>query len=104
MHTVNPGEVWLTDFGMAAKVRPSLLLTGNPADNELDLITVVLHTTSLRGNQWELNIPKTFLKQGAFHLQQIQTISTVKLERKLGALTKDEMERVLALLARRLRV
>jgi mRNA interferase MazF len=89
---------------MAAKVRPSLLLTGNPADNELDLITVVLHTTSLRGNQWELNIPKTFLKQGAFHLQQIQTISTVKLERKLGALTKDEMERVLALLAHRLRV
>jgi mRNA-degrading endonuclease toxin of MazEF toxin-antitoxin module len=34
--------------------------------------------------------------------QQIQTISTVKLERRLGALTKDEMERVLAVLARRL--
>ena len=102
MHSVNPGEVWLTDFGMAAKVRPSLLLTGNPADNELDLVTVVLHTTSLRGNQWELSIPKTFLKQGAFHLQQIQTISTVKLERRPGALTKSEMERVLALLARRL--
>jgi Growth inhibitor len=102
MLSINPGEVWLTDFGMAAKVRPSLLLTGNPAENELDLVTVVLHTTSLRGNQWELSIPKTFLKQGAFHLQQIQTISTVKLERRLGALTKDEMERVLALLARRL--
>ena len=104
MHSVNPGEVWLTDFGMAAKVRPSLLLTGNPADNELDLVTVVLHTTSLRGNQWELSIPKTFLKQGAFHLQQIQTISTVKLERRLGALTKNEMERVLTLLARRLAI
>lgn len=51
MHSVNPGEVWLTDFGMTAKVRPSLLLTGNPAENELDLVTVVLHTTSLRGNQ-----------------------------------------------------
>ena len=102
MLSINPGEGWLTDFGMAAKVRPALLLTGNPADNELDLVTVVLHTTSLRGNQWELSIPKSFLKQGAFHLQQIQTISTVKLERRLGALTKDEMERVLALLARRL--
>src|SRR4051812_4332177 len=102
MHRINPGEVWLTDFGMTAKVRPSLLLTGNPADDELDLMTVVLHTTSLRGNQWELNIPKMFLRQGAFHLQQIQTISTVKLERRLGALTKDEMDSVIAVLARRL--
>jgi len=102
MHSVNPGEVWLTDFRMAAKVRPSLLLTGNPADNELDLVTVVLHTTSLRGNQWELSIPKPFLRQGAFYLQQIQTISTVKLERRLGALTNEEMKRVLDVLARRL--
>jgi hypothetical protein len=26
---------------MAAKVRPALLLTGNPADDELDLVTVL---------------------------------------------------------------
>lgn len=78
---------------MAAKVRPSLLLTGSPADNELDLVTVVLHTTSLRGNQWELSIPKSFLRQGAFH--QVQTISTVKLERRLGTLTNDEMRQAL---------
>jgi mRNA interferase MazF len=79
MRGVNPGEVWMVDFGMAAKVRPALLLTGEPAVDELDLVTVLLHTTSLRGNRWELNIPKPFLKPGAFHLQQIQTISTVKL-------------------------
>ena len=36
------------------------------------------------------------------HLQQIQTVSTVKLERRLGALTDDEMNRVLEALARRL--
>jgi hypothetical protein len=52
---------------------------GRTAVDELDLVTVLLHTTSLRGNRWELNIPKPFLKPGAFHLQQIQTISTVKL-------------------------
>jgi mRNA interferase MazF len=102
MHSVNPGEVWFTDFGMTAKVRPSLLLTGNPADNELDLVTVVLHTTSLRGNQWELSIPKPFLRDGLFTFKQIQTISTVKLERRLGTLTNDEMKRVLAALAHRL--
>jgi hypothetical protein len=29
----------LTDFGLAAKVRPALLLTGQPAADELDLVT-----------------------------------------------------------------
>jgi len=102
MPSVNPGEVWMTDFGMAAKVRPALLLTGNPGVEELDLVTLLLHTTSLRGNRWELNIPKPFLKAGAFHLQQVQTVSTVKLERLLGSLTGDEMERVREALADRL--
>ena len=91
MPFANPGEVWMVDFGMAAKVRPALLLTGTPADDELDTVTVLLHTTALRGNRWELSIPKPFLKPGAFHLQQVQTVSTVKLERRLGALTGDEI-------------
>lgn len=102
MPVVNRGEVWLIDFGMAAKVRPALLLTEAPAEDELDIVTVLLHTTALRGNRWELSIPKPFLKPGAFHLQQIQTISTVKLERKLGALTPEEIKRVTNALASRL--
>jgi len=89
---------------MAAKIRPALLLTGSPADDELDLVTVLLHTTALRGNRWELSIPKPFLKPGAFHLQQIQTVSTVKLERKLGDLTSAEMEQITAALVNRLNV
>lgn len=101
MAAINPGEVWLVDFGMAAKVRPALLLTGKPADDELDLVTVLLHTTALRGNRWELNIPKSFLKPGAFHLQQVQTISTVKLERRLGILTAEEMRQVRDALSKR---
>jgi mRNA interferase MazF len=92
----------MTDFGTIAKVRPALLLTGNPACDELDLVTVLLHTTSLRGDRWELNISKSFLKPGAFHLQQVQTISTVKLERKLGTLTTSEMRQVLDALGKRL--
>ena len=91
MRAISSGEVWQVDFGLAAKVRPALLLTSNPADEELDLVTVLLHTTSLRGNRWELSIPKPFLKPGAFHLQQIQSVSTVRLERKLGVLTEAEM-------------
>jgi mRNA interferase MazF len=104
MPVISSGEVWLVDFGLAAKVRPALLLTGNPADDELDLITVLLHTTSLRGNRWELSIPKPFLKPGAFHLQQIQSVPTVRLERRLGVLTETEINQVLDALAERLAI
>jgi mRNA interferase MazF len=55
MPVVNPGEIWWVDFGMTAKVRPALVLTATPADDELDLVTLRLHTTALRGNRWELN-------------------------------------------------
>jgi mRNA interferase MazF len=104
MRAISSGEVWQVDFGLAAKVRPALLLTSNPADEELDLVTVLLHTTSLRGNRRELSIPKPFLKPGAFHLQQIQSVSTVRLERKLGVLTEAEMNQVLDALAERLAI
>lgn len=87
------GEVWVVDLGMVAKVRPCLLLTDEPPDDELALITVVSHTTSVRGNnRWELVIPKPFLKTGAFHLQQINSVPIAKLSHKIGALTSVEME------------
>jgi len=56
------------------------------------LITVVPHTTALRGNRWEVSIPKPFLKSGAFHLQQIQSLSVARLVRRLGHLTESEMD------------
>ena len=102
MRGIHPGEIWTVDFGLAAKVRPVLLPTGDPDDDELDLVTVQLHTTAQRGNRWEFNITKPFLKSGAFHLQQIQTVSTIKLERRLGVLTSDEMNHVLDTLTNRL--
>jgi hypothetical protein len=49
MPAVHRGEVWVVDFGIAAKVRPALLLTDSPAVDELDLVTTLPHTTSLRG-------------------------------------------------------
>ena len=85
------GDVWMVDLGLAAKVRPCLLLTDWPADNELALITLVAHTRSVRGNPWEHRVPKPFLKEGAFHLQQVNSVPTAKLERKLGELTGSEM-------------
>ena len=96
------GEVWLIDLGLAAKVRPCLLLTGFPADDELALVTVVPHTTAIRGNQWEHACQKAFLKPGAFHLQQVQSVSIARLVRRLGELDAAEMAKIAARLASRL--
>jgi mRNA interferase MazF len=93
----------MVDLGMAAKVRPCLILTPPPKADELDVFTVVAHTTSLRGNHWELVIQKSFLSnEGAFDVQRIATVASVKLERKLGVLSPQELDLILDRLAERL--
>jgi mRNA interferase MazF len=90
-----PGEIWWVDFGLAAKIRPALILSDYPGDDELALLVVIPHTTAVRGNRWELEVPKAFLKKpGVFHLQQVQPISLARFESRLGALTPDEFKRV----------
>ncbi len=41
----NPGEALIVDLGLAAKVRPCLILGDYPEDDELALIVIVPHTT-----------------------------------------------------------
>jgi mRNA interferase MazF len=90
-----PGEIWWVDFGLAAKVRPALILSDYPKDDELALLVVIPHTTAVRGNRWELSVPKPFLKSpGVFHLQQVQPISLARFKARLGVLTPDEFKRV----------
>ncbi len=97
-----PGEVWVIDLGIAGKVRPCVVLTELPADDELDLVTVILHTTSLRGNQWEISLPKPFLREGAFNLQQVHSAPVPRLMRKLGSLSPAEFRLLLDRLGQRL--
>jgi hypothetical protein len=49
------GEVWRVDLGMTAKIRPCLVLTNPPGNDDLKLYTIVPHTTALRGIQWEVS-------------------------------------------------
>ena len=99
MRRANPGEVWIVDLGLAAKVRPCLVLGDYPKDDELALVIIVPHTTAVRNNRWEVSIPKPFLKTGVFHLQQLQSVPIVRLQRKIGQLTDEELGRVRSKLA-----
>ena len=85
-----PGEIWRVDLGLTAKVRPCLVMSEYPGEDELALVLVIPHTTAVRRNRWEFACAKSFLKPGVFHLQQIQPVSLNRLEIKLGGLTSNE--------------
>ena len=57
MATPRRGEVWLIDFGRAGKTRPALVVSGPFGDQDRALITVIPHTTSLRGSAFEVAVP-----------------------------------------------
>ena len=103
MPAAKPGDIWIVDLGMAAKVRPCLILTLQPRGDELEVFTVLAHTTAVRGTRWEIPIPKYFLdSEGVFDVQRVATVASVKLEKKLGELSPPEMDLVLDRLAERL--
>ena len=91
MPIADRGTVWLIDLGLAAKVRPCLVLSVAAENQDRALITVVPHTTSLRGSRFETAVPKSFLKAGAFDPQGLVTISPPRLIRRLGRLEPSEM-------------
>lgn len=90
------GEVWLFDCGMVEKVCPVLLLSVPFADNDRAVVTVVFHSTALRGSQFEVRFHVPFLKDGAFIAQSIATYPTARAVRKLGVLPPDQFSTVAA--------
>jgi mRNA interferase MazF len=76
---MNPvrGEVWLFDLGMAGKVRPVLIVSVAYGDFDRALVTILPNTTSLRGSQYEVVVEVSFLKPGAFMVQNVATYPNV---------------------------
>ena len=82
------------DLGLAAKVRPALVLSVPVEDTDRSLVTLVPHTTALRQSRFEAVVPVPFLKPGAFDAQGIVTVPTIRLIRPLGALSGSQLEPV----------
>jgi len=92
MNNPQRSEVWLADFGYVAKIRPAVILSIPALDEDRALVTMITHTTSVRGTRFEVAVSAKFLKPGAFECQNLITISHAKLMRKLGVLTDDQMQ------------
>ncbi len=89
------GEVWLFDLGMAAKTRPVLIMSVPHGDADRAIVTVVPHTTSLRGSAFEIAVSVPFLKPGAFLVQGVSTYPASWAIRKLGSLRSEQFKAVM---------
>ena len=94
MRRARRGEVWLVDLGLAAKIRPCLVLGVPSADEDRSLVTIVPRTTSLRGTRYEVSTSVRFLRPGAVDAQGIVTLPTVRLMKHLGTLSPDQLQAV----------
>ena len=81
----------MVDLGLAAKVRPCVVLSLPLAESDRSLVTVIPHTTSLRQSRFEIPVSVRFLRPGAFDAQGIVTVPTVRLMNHLGTLTAEQL-------------
>jgi mRNA interferase MazF len=85
------GDVWIVDLGIVGKVRPCLVLSVTAGPQDRALVTLVAHTTSARGSNFEVAVRSRFLQAGVFDAQNMLTVPYAKLVRKLGSLPPDQL-------------
>lgn len=91
MNLPTRGEIWLCDLGLAAKIRPALVLSVPFNDNDYALFHVVPHTTTVRGSQFEVSLRLAFMRDGVFNIQGSQSVPRTWLLRHLGTLTESQL-------------
>ena len=94
MRTPLRGEIYMVDLGLAAKVRPCLVLSVPLEESDRSLVTLIPHTTSLRQSRFEVTASPRFLRPGAFDAQGIVTVPTVRLMNRLGMLSPEQIRAV----------
>jgi len=98
---LRPGEVWLADLGLAAKSRPLVILSRFDPDAPRALAIYVPLTTQNRGSKYEIELPRLpFLRElSVANVQGIASLTTNRLERKIGELPPDLLRRIREALA-----
>lgn len=81
----------MVDLGLAAKVRPCVVLSVPLEESDRSLVTVIPHTTALRQSRFEIAVPVRFLRPGAFEAQGIVPVPTARLMNRLGTLTAEQL-------------
>jgi mRNA interferase MazF len=96
-----PGEVWLADLGLAAKTRPVVIASRDDPDPPRALVIYIPLTTQNRQSRYEVVLPQlSFLNQDSVaNVQGIGSNPKARLERRLGKLSDEAMNKIKAALS-----
>jgi len=88
-----PGEVYLVDLGLSAKIRPAVVVSREDPNSPRALAVLVPLTTRYRGSKYEARLGRLrFLRKTSWaHVQGIAGIGHEKLVRFLGLVGKTQM-------------
>ena len=94
--TPRHGEIWLVDMGMAAKTRPTVVLSASNLQAPRSLIIHIPITRQNRGS--ELEVPLGHLPfldpDSVANVQAIGSLPSVRFEKRLGVLPAAELEAI----------
>jgi mRNA interferase MazF len=95
-----PGEIYLVDLGMAAKVRPAVVVSRHDPDSPRALALLVPLTTEYRDSAYEVPLGKLrFLaKESWANTQGTMSVGHERLLRPLGSVTTAQLAQIRAAL------
>ena len=90
------GDVVLVDLGLAAKVRPAVVVSISHPDSQRSMAVVVPMTTEIRKGECEVSFPKPpWLKQQCVvNLLGIAGVDDSRIERILGVFPARQMQEI----------
>jgi len=95
-----PGDVYLVDLGIVAKVRPMVVVSRHDPNAPRALSLCVPFTTKNRGSKYEVAIgASSFLREPSWaNVQGTMAVGDEKLLRRLGKITTTQYSEVKAAL------
>ncbi len=92
---MNRGDIWQVDLGYSGKVRPVLILSIDYNDDERAIVTYIPRTTSVwPHNRFDIPHKARGMKDGAFAVQLIGSISNAKYLRKVGQVDTATLQKI----------
>lgn len=98
------GDVVIVDLGMAAKVRPCVVVSVNAPGSQRNMSVVVPMTTEIRGGEFEVRFPKpAWLRQeSVVNALGIAGVDNARIERRLATFPPDRVAELESVLKRML--
>lgn len=93
MTSFSRGDVVIVDMGMAAKVRPCVVISVESPNRQRNMSIVVPMTTEIRGDPFEVSFPKPawLRQQSVVNLLGIAGVDNSRIERRIAAFSSDRM-------------